>query len=197
MGKRLAAIQAELDEAEREISAMKGAASMDDLERHWKEFLGRLVRVWYKTQASLKGDPRYHSCPTVTRMNLARKEDELIKYLHMARHTEEHTVNPVVRRKPGSLTINGVGPSNFLYLRSAEIRNGKLVHLDAPLGARVETTPPRLDPEALLNKYGTFAVPTVHQGRPLESPSIFLMADLGLRFYRDAFAELEEAGWDA
>lgn len=194
MGSKLAAVKAELDAAERAITEMRSSATLDALETHWKEFLGRLVRVWYKTQASLKGDPKYVKCQTVTRVTQAIKEDELIRYLHMARHTEEHTVNPVSRRQPGRMTINGVGPNNSLYIRRLEIRNGQVL-LDAPLGATVNIEPARVTPEDIQNKYGKFSIPKSHLGKSLEDTSLLALAALGLTFYRNVFAELEADGW--
>lgn len=196
MGSKLAAVEAELNAAERAIAEMKSSATLDALETQWKEFLRKLARVWFKTQASLNGDPKYFKCQTVTRVTKALKEDELIRYLYMARNTEEHTVNPVSRRQPGRMTINGVGPKNSLYIRKLEIRNGQVL-LDAPSGATVNIEPARVTPEDIQNKYGKFPVPKSHLGKSLEDTSLLALATLGLTFYKNVFAELKADGWDS
>ena len=130
-------------------------------------------------------------------MSKAAKEDELIRYLHMARNTDEHTANPVVRKQPAGISINGSAPGRGLYIRRLEfMRDGSFV-LNAPLGATVEAIPPKVEPEILTNRYGEFPLPTSHRGEKLESTDLTTLGKLGLEFYRDAFKDLESVGWDS
>lgn len=195
MGKKLDAARKELGYANESIEKMRAARTHADLERAWIDLLGYLTKVWNKTEASLKGDPKFYNSPITKRVKNDRSNDPLVVYLRQARDADEHGVEALTEHRPGSIGINPVQPGRELHIRHLEIRNGQL-RLSAPGGAKIERRPPRTDAVDVVNRKVRYPVPTTHLGQPITDNSLMGLAALGVSYYTTMLADLEAAGWD-
>jgi hypothetical protein len=193
MGKKLEAARSELRMAEQAIRDMRVAKDLDALDRAWKDFLGRLTRIWNKTEAALKGDPKYYDSARYKNANRLRKDDELLQYLAKARDADEHTVGDVTMKIPAGLQIDAAIPGGKIMIRNLEI-NGRQVKVDAP-GAKVTFRPSEVWPLPATTRGRTYHPPSSHAGESLEQ-SIFVYADKGLAFYAAFIEGLAGDGWD-
>lgn len=195
MGKKLDAARKELEYGKESIAKMRAARAHADLERAWIDLLGYLTKVWNKTEASLKGDPKFYNSPITKRVRDDRSNDPLLVYLAQARNADEHGVEALTEHHPGSIAINSVKQGGALYIRHLEIRNGQM-HLDAPGGARIEHHPPRTVAVDVVNRKVRYPVPGTHLGQPITDKSLMGLAALGVSYYAAMLADLESAGWD-
>jgi hypothetical protein len=195
MGKKLDAARKELGYANESIEKMRAAATHADLERAWIELLGCLTKVWNKTEASLKGDPKFYNSPITKRVRYDRSNDPLMVYLAQARNADEHGVEALTVYHPSSITINPIKPGGPLHIRQLEIGNGQM-RLDAPGGARIEHRPPRTDAVDVVNRNVRYPVPVVHLGQPITDKSLMGLAALGVSYYATMLDDLQSAGWD-
>ncbi|MBR7961269.1 hypothetical protein KDW41_12515 [Burkholderia vietnamiensis] len=195
MGKKLEAARKELRYATESIEKMRAATTHADLERAWIDLLGYLTKVWNKTEASLKGDPKFYNSPITKRVKDDRSHDPLMVYLVQARNADEHGVEALTEHHPGAIAINALERGGGLYIRSLEIKNGQ-IRLDAPGGARIEHRPPRTEAVDVVNRNVRYSVPVTHLGKPITDKSLMGLAALGISYYARMLADLESAGWD-
>ncbi|WP_457660128.1 hypothetical protein [Sinorhizobium medicae] len=119
-----------------------------------------------------------------------RKKDELLRYLHQARHADEHGIAPIASMLPGIMTIRT--PEGFplfsipgflpVNLDPEFEKNSKLTVLHAP---------PQVALRAVENKGVRYEPPTEHLGTPLTDRSIANIAWLGLKYHGEMVIEAE------
>lgn len=200
MGKRLDAARGEIEKAKEALESMKNANDPKTFDSEWKDLLGRLTRMWNKTQAVLKGDPRFTNSPSAKMIQKARKSDPLIRYLAQARDTEEHSADPIT----GELAAGLEGRFEFPDGNWATIRSPEIVLPDGtkiPLGfaghSHVRFAPAEVFAKPVTNRGVTYDVPTSHAGGPLLSHDLVHFGFLAIRFYESALDGLVAEGWDA
>ena len=96
-------LQEELSRARDLVAAMEGSGTLSELEDHWKEYLGRLERVWFKAFAHYKRSPKWQGWQA--RFEKERKNDPLLSYLRNARGADEHTVSDIVEHQQSHIAI--------------------------------------------------------------------------------------------
>lgn len=197
MGEKLRAALSEMERAHAAIAAMKAAESIDAFDDAWKDCIGRLARMWFKTEASLKGDPRFFNSARVKEVKAARAKDPLIQYLFQARHADEHGTEEVTERVKGNIRIYSPTPGHPLYLRSLSM-DGNELRIDAPFGYKATFQPSGVYPRPVKNHGRVYEVPTEHLGKPLPQPATLLdFASLGVAFYDRIITGLASDGWDS
>jgi hypothetical protein len=145
-----------------------GIGDFAEYERAWRDFLGRIEKVWTKTQAAVHDMPGWPKIES----DIAhlRKADPLLSYLQHARNVDEHSIQELATDWDAKLT--------------SVQRRGEL-HVswqpwDRPL------LPVR-------NRGVTYDPPRTHLGKPIEpllgkgkaEPRV--VAELALAFYCDFF----------
>lgn len=86
-----------------------GVGNFEEYELAWRELLGRIERVWAKTEAAVMAMPGWQKVKSdVTRL---RRSDPLLIYLFQARNVDEHSIAPLAKEHDmnlqGKLTENG------------------------------------------------------------------------------------------
>jgi hypothetical protein len=84
----ISAAQAEIARARRAILLLEKPKNFSEAASAWFEFLLAANRIYSKLERGAKGNGR--SMAWFGRMKHARKNDELLSYLHHARNAEEH-----------------------------------------------------------------------------------------------------------
>lgn len=178
----------ELTKARAAITAMRKAQSLDDFEEHWKEFLGRLERIWNKASSHFGKSPKWNGWKGKTEG--LRKTDSLLSYLVNARGAEEHTVNEVVGREPGGIGINAA-EGNSLYIERMEI-NGGNIFIQSPQRIRVDFIPAKTTLLPVTNRGRIYPVPTTHLGTTVDPSNVISIAEAGVQFYEGFLLEAEK-----
>jgi hypothetical protein len=180
-------IHSELSRCEELLENLKASKSIDEAEEHWKAFLSRLERVWYKCEAHFRRSPKWNGWKG--KYERARKQDSLLVYLINARGAEEHTVEDIVNKQSGSFSI-GPGPTgSALIQRLAFTQEG--IKFDGKGSLAITFTPARLTLLPVTNRGRTYPVPTEHLGAPISAVNLLEIASAGLRFYKTVVAETE------
>ena len=172
----------ELTKARAAIDAMRAAKSLEEYEEGWKEFLGRIERVWTKAANHFGKSPKWNGWKGG--FEPLRRSDQLLSYLVNARGADEHTVADIVGRQPGGIGINAA-EGNSLYIERMEINGGK-ISIKSPQKIRVDFIPERTTLLPILNRGRTYPVPTEHLGKPVDPMNVIAIAEAGVKFY-DAF----------
>jgi hypothetical protein len=175
-----------LERAKKALEGMRGAKSFPDFEEQWREYLRRLERVWGKAAAHYARSPKWKRWRV--RHEAQRSEDALLRYLCSARGADEHTVEDIVEKEPGTLAIRAAkdGP---MYIRRLSISKGN-VYLDAD-NAEVLITPERARLLPIKTRSKVIPVPGTHLGAPMDSDNVIDVATKGLEFYERLLMEIE------
>ncbi|WP_244808006.1 hypothetical protein [Caballeronia zhejiangensis] len=201
MGKRLNAARTELRFAREAIEAMKAARTIAELDVHWKEFLSRTTRIWNKTEASLKGDPKFFNSVHTKRAKEAQKRDPLIKYLARARDADEHTIDPITEEIPAGPEYRVDGPNgSWISLRDVKLTRADGKPETIPIRVEgftsVRFAPAEIFALPAVTRGQTTPVPDSHNGHPIAEHTMVAFAELGLAFYTSIIDGLENDGWD-
>ncbi len=178
----------ELAKARAAIDKMNNSKTLNEFEDAWKEFLGRLERVWNKGVSQFSKSPKWNGWKG--QFEGLRKTDPLLSYLVNARGADEHTVNEIVGREPSSI---GIYPAegNSLYIDHMEINNGNIL-IESPQKIRVDFLPAKTTLLPIKNRSRVYPVPTSHLGNPVDPTNVIAVADVGAKFYEHFLVKAEE-----
>ena len=179
-------LQEELSRARDLVAAMKGSGTLSELEDHWKEYLGRLERVWFKAFAHYKRSPKWQGWQA--RFEKERKNDPLLSYLRNARGADEHTVSDIVEHQQSHIAI--VPGEQGGTIRNLRI-NGGVYTADTTGTVGVVFNPARIRLLPVVNRGVTFDVPRKHQDNALNSENVVSVAEAGLRYYEKFLNEAD------
>ena len=171
-------LQEELSRARDSVAAMKGSGTLSELEDHWKEYLGRLERVWFKAFAHYKKSPKWQGWQA--RFEKERKDDPLLSYLRNARGADEHTVSDIVEHQQSHIAI--VPGEQGGTIRNLRISGG-VATAETTGTSGVVFNPARIKLLPVVNRGVTFDVPGKHQGNTLDPENVVSVAEVGLQYY--------------
>jgi hypothetical protein len=177
----------ELSRARDAAQKMAAAASLDEYEEHWKEFLRRLERCWNKAQAHYGKSPKWNGWQG--RIDKLRRTDPLLSYLVNARGAEEHTVSEITTRHPGGIGINPA-EGNSLYIEHMEVKDGT-ISIRSPQKIRIDFIPDRIGLLPVSNRGRTYGIPGSHLGSGIDPRNVQAIANVALSFYEQVLREAE------
>jgi hypothetical protein len=180
-------IHQELTRRAEYISLLAGASSVHEIENQWKQFLYHLERVWYKCENHFGKSPKWNGWKG--KFEVARKRDPLLSYLINARGADEHTVEEITEKKPGSIGI-GPGHTGSVHIKSLEFGPDG-IKFDGEGSLKLTFSPASIQLLPVVNRGRTYLVPTQHKGTPIQ-PGILNIAKAGLDFYAKLVADAEE-----
>jgi len=178
----------ELKLAKEQIEAMRQAASLDEFEEGWKEFLRRLERVWYKATSHYSKSPKWNGWKG--RFVQERKKDPLLSYLTNSRGADEHTVGEITGRDPGGIAINPAEGTG-LYIEKMEINNG-VINLKTPQQIRVDFIPEKMKLLPITNHGRIYDVPIEHLGSKINPKNVIEIAEIGISYYSKFLEDAEK-----
>lgn len=182
-----------LHRAQSAYTSLIRSRSFTEAERAWSSFLTSAAGVYSKLEKGAKGNPR--SEPWFGRLKNERRSDELLRYVHHARNSDEHGISEITTRHGGSLSIGDPGET---------VTTGPLI-IDENGNVQVELNPKaprptiRFQPGSIAlaavsdDRFGdTFAAPTVHLGKPLQTGSVVEVAGLAVQYLERIVREASE-----
>ena len=114
----------ELRSCEEKCHAIAATSDLHVANRLWSEFLVSHQRWFTRMKQALQNGS---SAAWFGKLKARRKSDVLLKYLHAARHADEHGVERVAAPNPGSILIGG--GEGFRYYKNIRFKGGQLVEL--------------------------------------------------------------------
>ena len=179
--------RAEIRGAEKALSRMKDAKTLEDLEDEWRHYLSAIEKIWIKTERSLVQNPKFQ--PWQGSYQRIRKKDSLLRYLKHARNSDQHTIETLVETKPGKQEIKIEGPVAISRLR---IDKGQLLEYEGTKPLQITITPERTELVPVKDSSKRYNPPFEHQGKPITWPDPIMVAELGLAFYKAYVDEAEK-----
>ena len=185
----------EISRAREAIAAMRASPSLVDFDEHWKQFLRRTERAWYKMHAHYRRSPKWGNW--IAPFEKERRQDPLLSYLCNARGAEEHTTAEVTGREPGGIGIGladgvGVQPDGSIHVEHLSISTtpGRIeVQSTQPL--KITFQPERVRMEPITNRGHPYAVPGAHLGGQFDSNNLPSVAELALNYYESVLSQAE------
>lgn len=167
---------------------MRQSATLEAMEENWKDFLGRLERVWSKSTNHFGKSPKWNGWQG-SFLKL-RKKDPLLSYLINARGAEEHTISDITQNEPGFIGIN---PGSDGVLRFASISQvDGVMHINADENAVIHVQNPRVRLLPVMNRGVEYSVPTQHLDQPIDPNNLVDIAERAILFYDRFLTEAEK-----
>jgi hypothetical protein len=172
----------ELVQAKAKSDAMSKARTIFEVRDLWSEFLTCSQRFFSRIAAGSESkDAVWHNV-----VRSARRKDPLLQYLEQARHADEHGIARIAEGKIGKLEIGGPG-SGSGYVKSVMILNDTLV-VENDSAVTVAFERPGIILNEVVNRGVSYAVPTEHEGKPIEEATPFRLAALGIAYMESVLA---------
>jgi hypothetical protein len=172
-----AAIQHSLTRLARARDALRRlevAESLDEIENSWTDLLLAGNAVYSKLQQGSKASGRAEGW--FSRAKKARKDDQLLSYMHQARNSEEHSIEDVTRRmKVGDATLTFREPFDPKKLEGLQI---KIDPRSRPGHVRVSSSNEDVVSTKMFDKPSLMLVRVTNRGVHYDPPNEHLGASL-------------------
>jgi hypothetical protein len=181
-----------LEAAKIAVDRLRNAATYEEAEAAWTTFLVAANTIYPKLEQGAKQSGK--SAPWFGRKKHDRKQDELLNYLHQARNTDEHSIEPVTKHKLGSISVGG-GKDVGVRLDGVIGANTNLrVTSIGKKPPTITITPASMKLITVKDaRYGdTFDPPTKHLGADLADTSPLAIAELAISYLEGLIAEATE-----
>jgi len=181
-----------LHKAETALKAIRDSNSIHHIASAWTDFLSASATIFSKLEKGTKGNNRAE--PWFGRIKSERKTDELLRYIHHARNSDEHGIAEVVQKSMGFWAIKGdVHIERLETDGNGNVKIGKIRGLNPqrPPELVLEPATVKLLPVHDDRFNDTFDPPTSHLGVKLESGSLLEVAE---KSYVYMHRILKEAG---
>lgn len=179
----------ELAAAEKALQSMKSANSMDEFESEWRNYLNAIEKLWAKTERCCQ-HVRSAFQPWQGRYHQLRRKDMLLRYLKQARDADNHSIQDITAIQPGSRSYRLLNPGGG-YVKSMKIINGELVEYEGDPMV-IEDTAPHPIAVPVKNNGEWYNPPTTHLDEPVIHQHPALLAELGIKFYRNFLQAVEQ-----
>jgi hypothetical protein len=166
---------------------MREAASFETFAVAWQMFLDRLEKVWVKAERECQAF-RAKFEPWQGTFKVLRREDPLLRYLHQARHADQHSIQPTAVERLAGVLIE-IPPSGMVELHLDE-EQGQLTLVGLHRLIRREQPGYMLLP--IENRGTAYKPPAEHLGQRLTAADPLTVAEKGLAFYEDFLRQVEE-----
>jgi hypothetical protein len=181
--------KAELESAQSSINSMTNAKSFEEFERHWRNFLSCLEKVWVKTERACQ-DQRSQFQPWQGSFSRLRKKDMLLRYLKQARDADTHSIQEITEIYPGHTSYRSANNKSH-YIKKMVISNGVVSHYEGDPMIQ-ETVMPHPIAIKVQNNGEWYNPPSAHLEKPIENHHPVTLALLGFNFYKDFLEQVEK-----
>jgi hypothetical protein len=165
---------------------MRAAPSLEEYATAWQDFIERLAKLWIKAEKECQPF-RARFQPWQGRFKAIRDSDELLRYLHQARHADQHSIQPMTQEVLGQLMLS-IPPLGTVEVQ-LDPEKGKLKIIGECSFALNQNRGYMLLP--IVNRSVTYNPPTEYLGEKLSRNDPLLVAEKGLAFYEDFLRQVE------
>ena len=182
--------------ARKHVAALRKADRTSRIVKEWGGFLTEAGRFYSKLETGSKQHGQ--SDGWFGRKKNERKTDPLLRYVHHARNSHEHSIEEITGGVPGSISMEASMPSGMMLNGSLTIKDGKVTENtlkgDTVYGnPKLVVTPPRVILVRIYDRqFGDhFDTPHDHLGVALEGTSPVIVAELAVDYMETMLAEAE------
>lgn len=177
--------------AESALARMRAARSFPEFEDAWNELLNALGKVWTRILAACKAN-QARTAKWRGDQERFRREDPLLRYLHHARNSDQHSVTDAIKHEPGRESMQIPMMPGGTYIKHLEIIGGKVVRYEGNAPLQLKYTPGRLTLLAVTDRGQNYDPPTEHLGVRLARQDPFTVAEFGAKFTAAQLDDLRE-----
>lgn len=184
----------ELRASKRCLERMISAASYEEYEESWSDFLNRLEKIFEKLDKACF-PVKSKLISLISKENMLRSSDPLLQYLKQARNADTHTIQDIAQRVPASYGIgfNMRHGGKTAYIDSLKIVNGTITEYRGSHPLVVSFTPETVEVKEVVNRKIRYSPPASHLGKPLQTRHPTDLAKLGLAFYEQLLEKVKAA----
>jgi hypothetical protein len=175
-----------LQTATRSFADMRDAKEFGEFSHAWQSFLDRLEKIWVKAERECQPH-RTRFEPWQVPFKGLRKTDQLLAYLHQARHADQHSIQPTAAHSLGGVDIK-IPPKGTVMLQIDEANNRLMIVGPHEL---IRRRGPRVVLLSIENRGVRYDPPTMHLGCKVAENDAALVAEKGLLFYTDYVRQIE------
>lgn len=173
-----------LDQCRQIVTDMNQVLDAARMEILWSDFLIGSQRVFSKLAAASEGK----SAAWFGKIAKERGEDELLVYVHQARHADEHGLEKVASPVGGDLQVNEDAAGKGMLIKELRIGNGSVENLDAE-NAAIRFNPADAVLHPVKNRGRTYPPPNTHEGKPWTENNAQAVAKAVLAYMEKTVAE--------
>jgi hypothetical protein len=178
--------------AANDFEALSQSKDFDEFEPRWCHFLISANAVDMILESHAKG-PREQ--PFYGKRVKLRRTDPLLRYMHYARNSAEHGIEPVVQHQAGRVAIGRGGEP--VHIKSLEFNRGKMVAEFVPINGVMPTVEvvaahPKLVPVFDMRSKTRADPPTTHLGEPLNDTTPIAVGLAWLSYLQRSLLEMEQ-----
>jgi hypothetical protein len=177
----------DLELAAAEIERMADATTLSELKSSWESFLFRLERAWERTERTIQAKSGREAQSWLSANSKLRRNDPLLQYLKQARNAETHALSSSVESNRIISVADRFGRPFSLNNVNLSVE-GKTLVIDLESYDIVEPSDPKL--QCIVNRGKKYEPPTRHLGNHVRDMHPVAIANLGLNFYKGAYAAL-------
>lgn len=173
-----------LARAEEGLARLKAAESAKEMEQGWHTLIGAAGTVYSKLEQGAKGSGK--SEPWFGRRKKERNDDPLLRYVHHARNSSEHSIEKIVHKTEWAVSVP-ISPTGWTKVG---VRAGP-GNTAIPFSNQAEmiVTGPEMALVSVTNRGVRYDPPTEHLGQPLVSQEPGDVGDRLIEYLREMIAE--------
>lgn len=185
--------RARLSRASESLSLIEASDSYESFQSAWTDLLIHLNSVYSILEQGSRGNGKSEAW--FGRKKNERRTDPLLQYVHQARNSDEHGIEPITKLEPGGIGIGVAGESVHIERMTFDGR-GNMNAIINPIDGKYPTVRIR-GPRATLipvknAQFGdTFHPPTEHLGEKLTDTSPTAVARLAYSHHAKVIEEAE------
>lgn len=189
----IAQARARLVKAEKALASFEAATTLEDAEEAWSDFLLAASTIYSKLEQGSKGHNR--SAPWFGKKKKERRDDDLLRYLHFARNSDEHgiqrvsaTTGPNFRGDGRAMRFN---EREYVKMQKVNRQSGEP---EGPLIDGVLAGPTLKPVRATDSRYGDYCdPPEIHLGEAIKYCSfVDGLAKAAIPYLRQLIEEAQE-----
>lgn len=168
-----------------------------DASLEWSNFLIFSNCIYTKLEQGSKSSPK--SRYWFGKKKHERKKDPLLNYLHQARNSDEHRLEPITYGEPAKVNVSGDTKGRVGEAIIGDQITGGLgvesygisIHYEDGDEVSITFTNPQVKLARVRNHNDYYDPPLFHLGQQLEDSSLARVANLGLTYFERLVAEAE------
>ena len=170
------------------VSEMERCRSAQEMPALWSDYLVGSQRVFSKLAAAATGRK---SAPWYGNIKNQRKSDELLQYVHQARHADEHGLENIAEPSAGGIAFGAADRRRPFKMALFRIGMPGEITIVGPENVGVAFKPANAILFPVTNEGRTYEPPRTHLGRPWVENNALAVAGAVLIFMDKIIAEGE------
>lgn len=172
----------ELEFAKESLEKMNSSNDLDECSKLWNQCLDHIEKCWNKSEVECRVIDKKKFFPFQGRYTNLRRKDPLLRYVKNARDADQHTIQPIVEKKPGGVKI-GFNEKGVIKIDEMKINNGD-VKIKGDFEGVIRIEESRIVCVYFVNKGTEYRPPKSHLGSRIAGKfDPYIIGSIAIRFY--------------